>query len=427
MIKNKKLLKLASNNVFMSKDTREMKATIDENKQKIKDLVAENKVDEADALMNDTEKLQKIYNKLIALEDDEIDNINNQINNGKAKKINKIENKVVYNGELFCKAIADAALRQKGQKGLDLTDEQRMAITEFVDEDGGYAVPEDISVKINKRLKDYTDISNLVSYEKVYTRSGQRTYEKRQTQTALGKLGEYDAAKQSYGTISGTDTPKLERISFKLVDFAGIMTIPNDILKFGGPDLEGYIIDWLVDKVRVTRNTLILEGDSDDNIDGIFSESSGFTVVELAAKSSIKDFKKLLNVTLPNVFKPTSKWIVNQDGFNFLDSLEDAMGRPYLQPDPKEPTKYKFLGKQVIEIPNEILVTKEGKSPIIVGDLKEAYKRFDDASYQLATTNIGAGAFETNTTKTRVIMKFDGSIIDENSIVIANLTLPTEV
>ena len=102
------------------------------------------------------------------------------------------------------------------------------------------------------------------------------------------------------------------------------------------------------------------------------------------------------------------------------------MGRPYLQPDPKEPTKYKFLGKQVIEIPNEILVTKEGKSPIIVGDLKEAYKRFDDASYQLATTNIGAGAFETNTTKTRVIMKFDGSIIDENSIVIANLTLPTE-
>ena len=87
MIKNKKLLKLASNNVFMSKDTREMKATIDENKQKIKDLVAENKVDEADALMNDTEKLQKIYNKLIALEDDEIDNINNQINNGKAKKM----------------------------------------------------------------------------------------------------------------------------------------------------------------------------------------------------------------------------------------------------------------------------------------------------------------------------------------------------
>ena len=273
MIKNKKLLKLASNNVFMSKDTREMKATIDENKQKIKDLVAENKVDEADALMNDTEKLQKIYNKLIALEDDEIDNINNQINNGKAKKINKIENKVVYNGELFCKAIADAALRQKGQKGLDLTDEQRMAITEFVDEDGGYAVPEDISVKINKRLKDYTDISNLVSYEKVYTRSGQRTDEKRQTQTALGKLGEYDSAKQSYGTISGTDTPKLERISFKLVDFAGIMTIPNDILKFGGPDLEGYIIDWLVDKVRVTRNTLILEGDSDDNIDGIDRKS----------------------------------------------------------------------------------------------------------------------------------------------------------
>ena len=425
MIKNKKLLKVATN-IFMSKDTREMKATIEANKQKVKDLVAENKLDEADILMSETEKLTIIYNKLVELEDDEIENINNQIEDNKAKKVNIIENKIVYNGELFCKAIADAALRQKGQRGLNLTDEQRMAISEFVDEDGGYAVPEDISVKINKRLKDYTDISNLVNYEKVYTRSGQRTYEKRQSQTALGKITEYNSSSQTYGTISGTDTPKLERITFKLVDFAGIMTIPNDILKFGGSDLEGYIIDWLVDKVRITRNTLILEGDEDDNIDGIFKEGSKIKVVELAANSSIKDFKKLLNVTLPNVFKGTSRWIVNQDGFNFLDSLEDKTGRSYLQPDPKEPTQYKFLGKQVIEVPNEILASKDGKSPIIIGDLKEAYKRFDDGSYQLATTNIGAGAFETNTTKTRVIMKFDGSITDEKAIVIANLTLPSE-
>ncbi|MGO0916422.1 hypothetical protein ACTPEM_25415, partial [Clostridioides difficile] len=35
------------------------------------------------------------------------------------------------------------------------------------------------------------------------------------------------------------------------------------------------------------------------------------------------------NVTLNSVFKKSSKWIVNQDGFNFLDSLEDKNGRSY--------------------------------------------------------------------------------------------------
>lgn len=435
-------------NVYMSTDIREVKASIDENIEKIKNLIIENKLDEAEKLTADTEKLKKIYDGLVELEEDELDNIKNKINNSKATKIKNIEEKAKYDGNLFCKVIANTLLKQKEKnefsatrEQFEFTDSERMAISENIDEDGGYAVPEDISVKINKRLKDSIDLSTLVDSEQVYTRSGQRTYEKRMKQTPLGKLSEYNSSTQTYGKIKDTDNPKLERISFNLIDFAGMITIPNDLLKFASKELENFIIDWIVDKVRVTRNMIILNGykdDDGDEIEGIFSDTTKFKKVDLKSTSTIKNFKKLKNVTLNSVFKKSSKWIVNQDGFNYLDSLEDKNGRSYLQPDPKNETEYKFLGLPVIEINNETLETETIKSgsegsetitsisPIILGDLKEAYKIFHDGKYQLATTNIGAGAFETNTNKARVINKLDGSVKDDEAIIIAKLTLPEE-
>ena len=46
-----------------------------------------------------------------------------------------------------------------------------------------------------------------------------------------------------------------------------------------------------------------------------------------------------------------------------MDSLEDAVGRPYLQPDPKNTTQYIFLGRPVVELPNEVLKTEASKIP----------------------------------------------------------------
>lgn len=340
------------------------------------------------------------------------DNIDNSFNDkGKgALLVTNTNDEVAYNGELFTKAVANSLLKQRGMEGLNLTPQQQNKISEHVDEDGGFAVPEDIQTKINKRLKDTTDLFNLVDSEKVFTRKGQRTYEKRSEQTPLTNLDEY-------GTIQEVDNPKLERMSFDLHDFAGLMTIPNDLLKFADKELENYLIDWLVEKVRITRNIKILYGTGTSNdVQGIMT-SSKYKAVTLPATAGLKDFKKCKNVDLLNVFKPTAKWIVNQDGFNYLDTLEDKQGRPYLQPDPKQPTQYLFLGLPVVELLNTILKTEEDNIPILLGDLKEAYKYFYDDKYELLTTNIGAGAFETNTTKARVITRLDGSEKDTEAII----------
>lgn len=392
----------------MSKELRELLNQLDQKNKTMGELLNKEGVTK--------EELQNISNEIDILQakvevqkkKDSIDASLSDEGKGTSTPANN-NNEVTYNGALFTKAVANSLLKQRGLQGLNLTEEQQNKISENVNEDGGFAVPQDVQTKIIKRLKDTTDLFNLVDSEKVFTRKGQRTYEKRADQTPLVNLDEY-------GKISDVDNAKLERMSFDLHDFAGLMTIPNDLLKFANSELEDFLINWLVDKVRITRNLKILYGTGSDDAQGIM-ESSKYEEISLEVNAGLKDFKKCKNVKLKNIFKPTAKWVVNQDGFNYLDSLEDKTGKPYLQPDPKQPTQYLFLGLPVIELLNTVLKTEKDSIPILLGDLKEAYKYFYDDKYELLTTNIGAGAFETNTTKARVITRLDGCEKDKDAII----------
>ncbi|ABG87920.1 TPA: phage major capsid protein [Clostridium perfringens] len=397
----------------MSKELRELLNQLDSKNKELNSLLNKDGVT-AEELNKTSNEIDILQAKIEAQKRKE--NIENNFNEDNVKSLNtgKEEN-VIYNGALFVRAIADNLLKQKNQRGLNLSEKEINAISENIDEDGGYAVPEDIQTKINTRLKDTTDLYNMVDYEPVFTRSGSRTYEKRSKQKPMKPLSE------NQQIPTNGDNGKLERFNFKLKDLADFMSIPNDLLKFADKSLEDWIINWFVDKVRITRNAEILYGaGGDEHATGIMTANK-FKKITLPKSPALKDFKKCKNVELLNVFKATSSWIVNQDGFNYLDSLEDKTGRPYLQPDPKDPTQYRFLGLPVIELPNDLLLSTESAIPVLLGDTKEAYKYVSDGAYELATTNIGAGAFETNTTKARIIMRIDGNVKDSEALLIAEI------
>ena len=63
------------------------------------------------------------------------------------------------------------------------------------------------------------------------------------------------------------------------------------------------------------------------------------------------------------------------------------------------------------------------KYPLYIGDLKEAVTLYDRENMSLLTTNIGGGAFETDTTKVRVIDRFDVQLVDDEAVVLATLQL----
>ncbi|KEP24791.1 phage major capsid protein [Bacillus zhangzhouensis] len=306
--------------------------------------------------------------------------------------------------KLFAKAFI------KSLRGRRLTDEERdlFESTEFramsgkTEEDGGILIPEDISRTIKELKREQLhQLEQYVTVEPVATRSGSRMLEKNSDITPFAVLEEMDE-------IPETDQPKFTKLSYSITDYAGLLPLSNTLLQDTDQAIMSYVAKWFVKKSVTTRNNLILD------------------ILEKLKKVNFKgldDIKKTLNVTLDPAISASAIIMTNQDGFNYLDELKDADGKYLLKDIPTEPTNKMLFGRRVVVISNKILKTKEGKAPVIVGDLKETIVLFDRQQQSIASTVEGAGAFETNTTRVRAIEREDVVLWDKDAVVYGQLSI----
>ena len=296
------------------------------------------------------------------------------------------------------KAFADAARR--GFKA---------AMNEGTPADGGYTVPEDISTKINKLKENHFSLRSYIDHETVSTNAGSRTYQTRAQQTGFAQVGEG-------GKITQTAAPKFSRINYSIKKYAGYLPVTNELLADSDAAIANVVTEWLAGESVATENAQIL---------------AKINAVEATAFTGIKDIKKAVNVTL-SAFKGAIAIYTNDDGVQYLDTLEDKNGRPLLSPDPTKPMELRLsIGARsipVVQIPNEVLATGEGgKVPFIVADLKEFMKEFDrqQLSVMQSTTAAvtGFNAFEEDMTLFRGIMRADFVVKDENAIVRGEITV----
>ena len=110
-------------------------------------------------------------------------------------------------------------------------------------------------------------------------------------------------------------------------------------------------------------------------------------------------------------------FLTNTSGFTALKKVKDAMGNYLMQRDVKSPTGYVIDGFPVKEVADRWLADNKGSHPLYFGDLKQAVTLFDRENMSLLATNIGAGAFEYDVTKIRVIDRFDVQTVDAEAFV----------
>ncbi|KAB5620857.1 phage major capsid protein, partial [Bacillus thuringiensis] len=250
--------------------------------------------------------------------------------------------------EVFMKAIRGQNLTHEEASVMQ---EYKAALSENAGKDGGYIVPEDITTTINQLKQTVDNLEQYVNVQPVSTNKGARTLEKRAASTPFAPLSEYGNPNAMQEIVS----PQFERLPYVIEDYAGFLPVPNDLLNDTDQALEAYLRQWIAKKSIATRNYLILQ------------EINKLTKVDL---KDYKGIKTALNVTLDPAFSAVANIITNQDGFNYLDQLEDKEGRPLLQPDPTNPTRKLLSGKPVIVLSNKTIATdKDGKAPFIVGDL----------------------------------------------------------
>lgn len=260
---------------------------------------------------------------------------------------------------------------------------------------GGLTIPDDIQYAIHKLVRQFATLQNLVNVESVTTMTGSRTYEKLSDITPMSDLDDEKAA------IPDMDDPELTLIKYAIHRYAAIQTVTNSLLKDTVENILAWLSDWVAKKVTVTRNAKIIEA-----------------MGKPAKKPTIANFddiKDLENNTLDPALMPSASFVTNQSGYNVLSKVKDAQGRYMLQRDVTQPDVYRLDCKTITVIADKWLPDIAGAHPLYYGDLKQGITLYDREHMSLLSTNIGAGAFEHDLYKVRVIDRFDVEVIDDGA------------
>lgn len=260
---------------------------------------------------------------------------------------------------------------------------------------GGLTIPDDIQYAIHKLVRQFATLQNLVNVESVTTMTGSRTYEKLSDITPMSDLDDETAA------IPDMDDPELTLIKYAIHRYAAIQTVTNSLLKDTVENILAWLSDWVAKKVTVTRNAKIIEA-----------------MGKPAKKPTIANFddiKDLENNTLDPALMPSASFVTNQSGYNVLSKVKDAQGRYMLQRDVTQPDVYRLDGKTITVVADKWLPDISGAHPLYYGDLKQGITLYDREHMSLLSTNIGAGAFEHDLYKVRVIDRFDVEVIDDGA------------
>lgn len=371
----------------MNKELRELLEKISNKKKEAKQLLAENKIEEAKVARDEAQALQNKFDIAKDLYDQEKEEIENKpATKPEEQKKDEIKNFI-------------NAVRTKFQN----------AMSEGSSPDGGYTVPQDIQTRINELRYAKDALQNLIAVEPVSTLTGSRVFKTRAQQTGFAEVLED-------GTITEKATPKFTQLPYSVKKYAGFFRVTNELLKDSDQAITNTLIRWIGDESRVTRNNLIL------------------TELDKKAKTAIAnvdDIKATLNVSLDPVFRYSSSIITNQDGFNWLDTLKDNEGNYLLQPSVSSPTGKQLFGVPVVMVSNRDLPTvvdsttapATNRAPMIIGDLKESVVMFDRETLSIMSSDTAMNAFETDNTLFRAIEREQVITRDAEAFVYGQVTI----
>lgn len=390
----------------MTREERELRNQIATLKAAARTLVSEDKMEEAKAKVAEANNLTEKADLLAQLEDENTPKV--PLSEGEKK--DAAERKQLYQNAFM-----------KNFRGKPLSDEERNLLNEGEepptdpvsglhsepDENGGLLLPKDIQTAINQHKRTLSQLEPFINVTPVTTLSGYRVYEKIATMVALEELTADDE------DIPETDNPKFKKISYKIRDFGGWLPVPNNLLQDSDQNIIAYLTQWFARKSVVTRNKYILE---------ILRKGTP------KAFADYKAIKKALNVDLDPMLSASAIILTNQDGFQYLDTLEDKNGRPLLQVDVTNPTRKLFAGKTIEVVGNSVLPTTEAKkAPIFAGSLTDVVTMFVRQGYQIKSTDVGGTAFRKNRTEIRMIEREDFVEVDPDAMVYGEIDVSSVV
>ncbi len=375
----------------MTKELRTIFEALNSKKDQVKALLVENKVVEAEAMMVEVRDIQKKADLHTELEAQD-----------RIVIPSDVVPAVVVNEETQYKAAFFKAFKGKKLNEAEASImEAKAALSSTTGTDGGYIIPQDIQTRIHELKRDLPILENYINVEPVGTLTGSRVVEKYADIVPFAVFAEGS-------DVPSATTPQFLNVPFNIVDKGGILPVPNNLMNDTDQNLMAYLEKWLLKKSVATRNSMII------------TKLKTLTPVQIAG---FDDIKKAINVTLDPMISVGAIVVVNQDGFNLLDTLKNGDGEYVLKTDVTNVNGKTLEGKPVVVISNKQLPTVATKAPIFMGDLHEFCTIFDRQQMSLLATTVGGTAFTQNRTDIRAIVREDIQTIDVDAVIYGQLTI----
>ncbi len=274
---------------------------------------------------------------------------------------------------------------------------------ETVGEDGGFLVPVDFDNQVKNLMKEYIDLSELVTVENVKVNSGWRVVDAAGARVALTKVGELDSFKEG-------QKPKYKKVTYTCEKYGEKLIVSNELMSDASA-LIAYLAAWWAPKFVMTKNSLILSKLSELP----FSALDGATDAE-----QIKALKTMLNTGLNTAHAKRATILTNAFGYDTMDNWVDGTGRAMLVPDLKAGGPDKFKGRPVVYADADLVPSVEhdgtAYDPIYLGNFKNFCTLFLRQGVRVRSTDIGGQAWDTDTTEIKCSCRMDCQIFDENAV-----------
>lgn len=236
----------------------------------------------------------------------------------------------------------EAFIRTKGKEVRSLTTTNTGAI-----------VPEDITQDVLELKQGELDLAKYITVEPVGTGMGKFPVAKR--------ISSILATKEEAKAIAELDEKLFTEIDFNVETRIGKIVLSTELVEDSGIDVVAYAKKQMAKMVVNTNNAKIVEVlNTFDKVNGV---------------ADIDTIKQVFNVELDPALNKSV--VVNQDAYNYLDTLKDGENRPLLQPNPTQETAKTLFGAPVIVVSNKLAPTPaKSIGFVFVGDLEEAVALF---------------------------------------------------
>lgn len=216
--------------------------------------------------------------------------------------------------------------------------------------DGGVLIPVEIlkpTIKPEVSL-DLTEVVNVVKVN-----------------SSTGKYGVIEKSKQKMPTTEELQkNPELGKfkvtpIEYSVKTYRGSLAVSQEMIEDAEYDIMGLIAEDAQNQELTTKNYAICE---------VLKTASA------QAAQGLDGLKDVLNTKIKSVYNV--RLIVTDSMFNALDKVKDKDGRYMLQQDVTSPTGYRFSGKIIQRVPDDML-GDEGEMKAFIGDPKAFVTLFD--------------------------------------------------